>query len=343
MLLLVSLVLMLAFAFPVSAAPLNSTPHTYTVLVGAENVNRGVGIMAFFPGTLTVHVGDTVTWKVQTHEIHTVTFLGDRSMPDLLVQAPAPYPPGALMLNPDVAFPVVPAGGLYDGTSYANSGILSTDPGQLTDFSLTFTQTGVFPYVCVVHGMMMSGTITVVGPSVAVRSPGEVLEAAKREMNVQLARGNRLFGLGRAQVPAPVHNPDGTTTHTVVIGFSQGQVDLMGFFPRKLVVHPGDTVNFVLGPTDVAPHTVTFLNGGPDIPLVVGQPPVLLFNPEIVFPSQAGVPLSRTGLYNSGLLDPTNGPTSYSLQIGDQLGTYEYECLLHDTSGMTGILVVVPK
>lgn len=349
LLLMVSVLMMFAFTLPVAAAPLNVTARTYTVLVGAENVPMGIGVMAFFPGTLKVHVGDTVVWKVQTHEIHTVTFLAPgQAMPELVVPAPAPFPPEAMMFNPEVAFPVIPAGGAYDGTTYANSGILSTDPGNGTQFSLTFTKEGTFSYVCLVHGTVMSGTITVVSPSVSVPSPTAVLKSAQRQVTTMLAKGRTYIGLGRATVPAPVHNPDGTTAYTVMIGYSKGQVDLMHFFPSKLVVHPGDTVKFELSPTNEAPHTVTFLNGNADIPLVDAvpnppNPPLLLLNAAAVLPSQMGVPLSHTGVYSSGLLAPGSPSTSYTLTIGNELGTYNYECLLHDTSGMQGVLQVVAK
>jgi plastocyanin len=49
--------------------------QTYSVIVGAENVTRGITVNAFFPAVLHVHVGDTVVWKQNSHEIHTVTFL----------------------------------------------------------------------------------------------------------------------------------------------------------------------------------------------------------------------------------------------------------------------------
>ena len=151
-----------------------------------------------------------------------------------------------------------------------------------------------------------------------------------------------------AAVPAPQHNPDGTTNYTVLIGWEKGQYDLMDFFPSKLPVHPGDTVTFMLSPTNVAaPHTVTFLNGGPDIsfitPVVPPIPPILLINPEVLMPINPGQPLTRNGVYSSGLLDPLGpGPKSYTLTIGNISGEISYECLLHDTSGMEGVLKVVP-
>jgi plastocyanin len=335
-------------AMPAAAATAQ-TAQTYTVLVGAENVSRSTGVMAYFPATLRIHVGDTVVWQQKTHEIHTVTFLAGAPIPDLLVPAPAQFPAGSIMLNPEAAFPVIPDGGMYDGTTYANSGVMSTDPGNPTSFSLTFTQEGTFSYMCLVHGVMMSGTIVVVPASTTVASPAAVLHAAKLQVKRALAHANGLLGAAMSAVPAPVINPDGTTHYTVLIGWSKGPYDLMDFFPQKLVVKPGDTITFMLSPTNVLfPHTVTFLNGAEDIPFVTPvpnppRPPILLINPEVMNPINDGVPLTRTGIYSSGLLDPLGpGPKSWDLTIGNMSGDITYACLLHDTSGMVASLKVVP-
>jgi len=249
------------------------------------------------------------------------------------------------MLNPQAAFPTIPPGGIYDG-SYINSGIMSTDPGQLTQFSLTFNTPGTFTYLCLVHGLMMSGTVVVEDPSVSIPSPAAVANQAQKDINLQLAHVNGLLGEAMSQVPAPQHNPDGTTNYTVLIGWSKDQFDLMDFFPGKLVVHPGDTVTFMLSSTNDAPHTVTFLNGAADIPFITPieppVPPILLINPLVLMPSNPGQPLTLNGIYSSGLLAPGSPATSYTLTIGDVSGNIPYECLLHDTSGMEGLLKVVP-
>ena len=196
---------------------------------------------------------------------------------------------------------------------------------------------------------MMSGTIVVVDPSVKIASPAAVAKQAKKTVTQRLAAAKRLLGAAMSQVPPPQHNSDGTTTHTVLVGWSEGQLQLMQFIPSKLVVHPGDTVVFMLSATNDAPHTVTFLNGGADIDFVLPVlnppgPPILLINPEVLAPINPGQPLTRTGVYSSGLLAPGGpGPTSYTLQIGDISGNIPYECLLHDTSGMEAMLTVVPK
>src|SRR5215472_6348056 len=72
---------------------------TFTVLVGAEDVSVGATVNAYFPDTLTIHVGDTVHWQRNTNEIHTVTFLAGTPIPDFLIAAPDGLP-SPLMRNP---------------------------------------------------------------------------------------------------------------------------------------------------------------------------------------------------------------------------------------------------
>ncbi|HVN54472.1 MAG TPA: plastocyanin/azurin family copper-binding protein [Anaerolineaceae bacterium] len=330
---------------PVSAKS-DDHPQTYTVIVGAESVSRAIDIMSFFPATVHVHVGDTVRWKQNTFEIHTVTFLAGAPMPDLIVPAPSGQP-SPLMLNPQVAFPVAPAGGLYDGSMYANSGIMSKSPGQPTSFELTLTKEGTFKYICLVHGMMMSGEIIVEPVSAKIPSPSKVSAQARREIVKAWKNTPDIRRAVKAELQPDVHNPDGTTTHQVLIGFSVGVYDFMRFFPSRVSVRPGDTVVWSLSKENAAPHTITFLNGTPDQPLVVPVPqpqgpPLLLFNPAILFPSpNAGQPLTNQGYFNSGLLNPGDPSTSsFSAKIGDVSGLLPYICLLHDESGMHGTLIV---
>jgi plastocyanin len=340
--------LMLSLAVLVPPVAASGSPATYTVLVGYSEPARGVNIDAYFPDHLTVHVGDTVTFRQNTPEIHTVTFLAPgQASPNL--EGPS-FP----VIDPQIYYPVVPAGGAYDGTSYANSGIMSTDPSyflpgeQVTSFSLTFTKAGNYQYYCIVHGMMMSGTVYVVDASVAIPPPGRVRSEAKTTIAGLLQQVPGAIQAAEAAVPPPEHHGDGTTTYHVNVGSMSGQIDLMSFFPSKLEVHPGDTVVWHL---TTVPHTVTFLNGNPEPPLVVaatwpppsGTTPTVMFDPAILGPSATPQPpLGTTALVNSGFLaDPSQPP--FSLTIGDISGKVSYLCLLHDASGMKGELVVVPS
>jgi len=334
-----------------ASTPTSAHPQTFTVLVGSENSRLGVSIMSFFPRKVRVHVGDTVLWKANSFEIHTVTFLAGAPMPEFIIPAPSGQP-SPLMINPMAGFPAVPDQGLYDGTTYVNSGIMSKEAGQIQTFSLTFTAEGTFEYVCIVHGMMMSGEIDVVSSSAKVLEPWMVQMQARREISQAWEKVPGVLKKAMKEIQRPVHNPDGTTTYTVKVGYSSGEIDIMRFFPRRLNVKPGDTVIWDLSTSNVAPHTVTFLNGTADPGLVLpvpqpNGPPLLLFNPAVLFPSQnviSGLPLTDQGLFNSGLMNPAPvGPTSFSLKIGDVSGNLPYLCLLHDTSGMKGVLHVISK
>jgi plastocyanin len=111
-------------------------------------------------------------------------------------------------------------------------------------------------------------------------------------------------------------------------------------------VHPDDTIVWTFSQQDIAPHTITFLNGAEELALVVPKPqqsgpPLLTLNPEVAAPQNAGKPLTTTGIYSSGIIDPhAPGPHSYSLKIGDVSGTIPYICMLHEESGMKGSITV---
>jgi plastocyanin len=321
--------------------------QTFTVLVGAEDVSQGATVLSFFPGTVSIHVGDTVHWQRNVNEIHTVTFLAGTPLPPFNV--PHSGPPSPLMRNPVVAFPTAPANGQYDGTTYANSGIFGPDPGifqGVQSFDLTFTKPGTYSYLCAVHGVGMSGKIIVVAGDEDIPSPSKVSEEATRLITDALAQAPAAIALGNAEVPPPTENPDGTTTFHVLVGFHMGQLDLVHFFPTQLTVHQGDTVEWALSKEDGAPHTITFLNGNPspDDLLVVPQPsgpPLLLVNPAVLFPQNPGNPLTSQGIYSSGIIRPGSATTSFSLKIGDDVtGQEPYQCLLHDSSGMKAMLEI---
>ncbi|HEY8285243.1 MAG TPA: plastocyanin/azurin family copper-binding protein [Chloroflexota bacterium] len=112
---------------------------------------------AFFPEHLTVHVGDSVTW---TGNFHTVSFASPLEIAQLrktfIMPVPQKNGPPQLQLNPKVAFPA--GGPTYDGSAYANSGLLLNVPKQ--SYTLQFTKAGTFTYACLVH-IGMDGTVTV--------------------------------------------------------------------------------------------------------------------------------------------------------------------------------------
>jgi plastocyanin len=127
-----------------------------TVLVGVGN--RRVTNLRFFPASVTVRVGQRVTFlkTKDPTEPHTVTF-------------------GAEPADP-IAQLLVRGGSTYSGTENISSGFMSTRaqfaffqlagtplPVALTRYSVKFTGVGDFTYICALHdGVGMRGTVHVV-------------------------------------------------------------------------------------------------------------------------------------------------------------------------------------
>jgi plastocyanin len=336
----------------VTAASQNqaTAPQLYTVRVGAEDTTNGAAIEAYFPAELHIHVGDTVLWKSNSMEIHTVTFQQKSEKP-LAFVIPLPNgPAGAMMFNPQVAFPTAPKDGKYGGSTYANSGIMGKEQGQAPEFRLTFTQAGEYAYTCVVHqDEKMVGKIVVEPASASVPSPTDAQAQGDKEIASLMAQVPQVLSAANKEVAAPEHQANGTTLYHVTVGYSQGQFDLMAFFPNKLAVKEGDQVQWTFSKMNMAPHTITFLNGAaePETVAPIPQPngpPLLSFNPELALPKNADQPLTNQGMFNSGLIDPqAPGPHQFTLTIGHVSGDLAYLCLLHDMSGMKGVLTVTSK
>src|SRR5581483_8571282 len=131
-----------------------------TAVTAGAQVARGISVLQFLPGDITVNRGDTIVFTgADPSEIHTVTLTSGAEPPPFLDIRPQPAGPPQIVFPAMVAQPV--GGNTYDGTGYLNSGLLF--PGQT--FALTITAPpGSYQYVCLLHGSApqnMVGTITV--------------------------------------------------------------------------------------------------------------------------------------------------------------------------------------
>ena len=60
-----------------AAADGGRSARTWTVQVGSESSDQAIQGMAFLPDNIYVNAGDKVTWRANSAEIHTVTFLAE--------------------------------------------------------------------------------------------------------------------------------------------------------------------------------------------------------------------------------------------------------------------------
>ena len=313
----------------------------------------------FYPGTLTVNAGDSVTWKFQSgNEPHTVTFMGpvtgpiESFIPDPAAGPPAPGTPPKLIANPEAQLPQ--GGGSYDGSTFTSSGLVAADIPGPKEYTLTFPTPGTYQYICLLHAFPgpdgkltgMVGTITVQAAGSAYpQTPEQALAAGQKQRDEDAARAKSLEAEMSTHVMPPSAMPDGSMKYHVEVGGMDMQANLEyhRFTPKTLNIKQGDTVEWSMSMPGF--HTVTF-GDEPQIFTIETQqagPPKLVLNP-LVFPS-GGAEHTGTGYYNSGPMASADQPPdpmtvkSYSLKF-TQPGRYEYICIPHYPMGMDATVVV---
>lgn len=319
-------------------------------LVGAGEDTTVVN--AFLPERITVAVGETVTWQLNSDEPHTVTFTGGEPLPPFEMPVPDGEP-GALMANPQLAFPSRMPGEpveSYDGTGFVNSGMMMRQPmapdaPPNDSFSVTFTEPGVYEYYCALHPEMR-GVVEVVAEGAEAPPQADIDAQAEAEMTELLARVEAARAQGEMVRSEP--GQGGSTVWFVRAGAVDHTGDLRAqsfdFLPGNLTIQAGDTVVW-MSPSF---HTVTFapLPPGPEFVLPTPQevgPPLLLINPEVVLPAKPDGVYDELEYFNSGLIG-LQAPFGQAWALTfEEPGTYEYVCLVHHELGMVGTITVVAR
>jgi len=110
---------------------------------------------------LEIRRGETVTWVMKDPtELHTVSFgVGKRPF-DVVTVKPQPKGPPQFLVTMET---FVPAGGkVHTGKGFYNSGFMLPGPPGVQSYSLTFSRSGTYEYICATHLIFgMKGTIVV--------------------------------------------------------------------------------------------------------------------------------------------------------------------------------------
>ena len=339
--------------FSFAAAQNQTAPREVTALVGAGQDT--ITLNAFFPEVLQVRAGDTVTWELNSDEIHTVSFVHGIPLEELTFAVPG-RTEGELLVNPRVAFPTrMPDAPVetYSGEGFVSSGVLSKQPPAPDappndSFALTFDTPGTYTYVCLVHEEFMMGTV-VVEPATTtdVPAPEEILAHAEAEIAPRLAGIEAARTIAQEVRSEP--GPDDATFLFVNAGIlnfvtADPRGEVLEFLPQNLTIRAGDTV--IWGSTGF--HTVTFTPLPPAPEFIIpepqeGGPPLLVLNPEVMAPTKPSAVYDPLQYFNSGIISyfVPNG-VSWALTF-DEPGTYEYVCLIHQALGMEGTITVVER
>lgn len=336
---------------PVQPVPPPPAPQEITVLAGAgQDV---VAVNAFFPETVSVRVGDTVTWKINSDEPHTASFLTEEGIPP----DPIPIPGGGptdIMLNPVGFFssraPDAPVE-TYEGEGYRNSGFLSvgkvTPPNE--SYSLTFSKPGRYSYICIIHpGSMVGEIIVEEADATDLPTQAEVDVQAQAEMEPLLAMAEETRAASTdSTMVTTTPGPNGGSYWYVPAGMmgADPRVEIYDFFPKNITVKAGDIVVW----TSTFFHHVGFHPGQPAPEFVIpqeqaGGPPLLVVNPAVAFPAIPAGEYDGTQPFSSGLIGTPAGAlpggTTFAVAFTEP-GTYEYVCAIHRPLGMTGSITVV--
>jgi plastocyanin len=224
-----------------------------------------------------------------------------------------------------------------------NSGFLiSLTPGAT--YTVKFGTTGNYKLVCLLHNNM-TGTVHVLpGDEALPYRQTDYDHQAAQEAQDLLSDASSLEGRGVSIAQQAGKNVvTAGIGEILATGGGSQTASVLRFLQGKIVVHVGDTVEFV-NRDPVTPHTVTF-----------GVEPM-----DPVPPSQDVAPASDNALQTT--LNAPGASTNSGLllaQAQDQLflpqtpltpvrfrvtfttpGTYSYICALHDDLGMKGTVVV---
>ena len=252
--------------------------QTWDVQVSGTDSTQRLMAQSYFPGALTIHVGDTVRWRFASITIHTVTFNSGLPAAEELIPGPGP---GELTLGP-AFFEEGPSGpnATYDGTVRTSSGIPLGPPDEF-DYRLTFTRPGLFGYVCTVHPGMRAEVEVVPTTVPLAETPAQAQARGMSTLSSLLSR--------MANDTLTVRSATAGTTHTALAGLGDGfGASALEFLPLDLTVRQGDTVAWTLAdPFEI--HTVTFTSGGPtpefvDLRPQANGPPIAVITANVAQP-----------------------------------------------------------
>jgi plastocyanin len=289
------------------ARPVPQGGQQWEVVTGVESADKAVQVLKFYPATITVNVGDTITWTNPTPEIHTVTFL-----------APGQPRPRFDPNDPQQAAPQ--GDGRLDGSHYLNSGILQA--GQQQSWTVTAAQPGTYQYICLVHEKQL-GTV-VVNPA------GTPYPRTAAEYAAERAEAEPLIAMWQQRLaayqPTVRERADGTREYVINGGMGDGIVAVMRFQPQTVDIQVGDTVIWDNLDSET-PHTVTF---GP----LQGPPEQVWGDPRA---------FDGTTPLNSGYFGPAwPAGATYAVTFTAP-GQWPCVCILHAPMLMLGTVNVAPR
>jgi plastocyanin len=267
-------------ALAVNAAPVAHAATNYTVVVGmptgsdasqAPELDAGCWAesMRYFPGRMSVHKGDTITFTGGFHTAtmlptgtdagdwvdHNATNLGDpytfltTNLDD--AANPVKFNNAAIFGPPTCGSPEAPCD--YTGNDVVNSGVWLFGTGSFTA-TVDANPGDYFWVVCLIHTHMRM-KINVVPESDAATSQS----AIDSGLASTVAKDQELAQALDSSLNEPTsRNVDGKKVWDAYSGFDAHNVTLYRMYPRKLTIAKGDSVRWHFRDLVNEIHTTTF-------------------------------------------------------------------------------------
>jgi plastocyanin len=332
-----------SLAVPAAADAATKTVSMGTPTTSAKAIQKlASDANAFFPSSLSVHVGDRV--KFVPAGFHTVDLPAKGGKPVPLVsptgqklsEADAAGSPFWFAGQDQLSFTPSLAQGLYgktvsyDGTKGIDSGLpLAPKPKP---FTVTFKKAGSYTYLCDLHPGM-AGTVKVLAKGKPVPSATSDANRVKLQAAAALKAARALAKTTAAGNTVSVGAADRATG-----------VETFAFFPSALTVPTGTTVTFQMAKGSREAHTATTGPGDPEkeatsyLGTLAGSLQSPVFAGAAIYPSDTpGTPAALTptshgnGFWNSGFMDNEKAspqPAANAVKFSAP-GTYTFYCLIH--------------
>ena len=233
-----------------------STPQTWFATVGAQSNDKGRQALAFLPNEIWIHTGDSITWRFDADEVHTVTFVAD-SGPDkdqrpLFAAVPQGLPPNS-------------TSAAFDGSATVSSpGGLDSAFVKGATFTVKFPTTGNFKQVCLFH-QNMTAVVHVLEATQELPHDQDFYDrqAAGQRRDLLSDRDGGLVAACQRHGECAAH--DSLKARVVTAGIGEisataggtQTLSVVRFLDDKIQIRAGDTVEWT-NQDPVTPHTVTF-------------------------------------------------------------------------------------
>jgi plastocyanin len=310
--------------------------ESWHATVGAQSTNKGRQALAFLPNEIWIHAGDSITWKAETDENHTVTFLKSG-------QIRPPFRPvfvGCPGFSPNDS--------TFDGSTCVTTGAIAA--GQT--FTVIFPTAGNFKLVCIIHANMTAVVHVLDLSEPLPHDQAFYDEQAKQRADALLSDIDHSGDHEREDHEGEHEREDSggaaVTAGTGEVSATAGGSDtlsVMRFLRPKTVIHAGETVEWT-NSDPVTAHTITFgvepANPVPPSGNVTvdadGARHAMLALPSDSVHSGfiVAAPQERMGLSQAPL-----GVTRFRVTFS-RTGVFPYICALHDGLGMKGEVIVLP-